>query len=77
MPSSSSEQLALAFIQLARSLHSHFDEQIAFAVSVEDGHTLAPDAQRGARLSAFRHLQRLWAFKSGNTDFHAQRRLRK
>ena len=35
------QQLALALVQLARSLHPHFDEEIAFAVAVEHGHTLA------------------------------------
>ena len=44
------QQFALALVQLPRSLHPHFDEQIAFAVSVEYRHALAADAQRCARL---------------------------
>ena len=35
------QQLALALVQLAGSLHPHFDEQIAFAVSVENRNALA------------------------------------
>src|ERR1700730_5229127 len=42
------QQLALTFVELARSLHPHFDEQIALAVSIEHRHAFAPDAERRA-----------------------------
>src|SRR5450755_2499748 len=70
------QQLALSLVQLAWGLHPHFDEEIAFAVPVEYGHTLAADAQRRTRLSPFGHFQNVLAFERRNADFGAEGGLR-
>jgi hypothetical protein len=42
------EQLALALVQFPGGLHPHFDEEIAFAVSVEQRNAFAADPKSGA-----------------------------
>ena len=39
------QQLALAFVQLAGSLHPYFDKQITFTMSAEYGNSLAADTK--------------------------------
>src|SRR4051812_22234336 len=71
------QQLALSLIQLRRSLHANFDDQIAFAMSTQDGNTLPLHAQRCPRLRSFRDFQHVVAIQSGDGDLSAERSLRK
>src|SRR5713101_9498745 len=66
------QQFALTFAQLARRLHSDFDEQIAFAAAIEHGYTFAANAQGGARLRSLGHFQRVFAFQCRDGNFRAQ-----
>src|SRR3989441_5895786 len=50
------EQLTLLLRELLRRLHLHGREQIAASASVDVGHPLAAQPQRGAGLRSFGHL---------------------
>ena len=71
------QQLALALVQLVWGLDPHFDEQVALAVTVQDGHAFAADSHRRARLRAFGNLQRVFAFQRRHLNLSAQRGLGK
>ena len=53
------QELFLSLVQLRRSLYPHFDVKIAFAVAVQDGHTLVAYADFGAGLRAVWELSAL------------------
>src|ERR1700756_1051832 len=69
------QQFPLTLRQLAWGLHSHFDEQVPLASAIEHRHSFAANAERAARLRAFRNFELVIAFQRGHHDFSPKRRL--
>src|SRR5438067_13898089 len=68
------EQLPLFLGCLLRRDDLHGDQQIAVGTAGDDvGHAASADAERRAALGAFRHLERLLAFKRRDHDLAAER----
>ena len=65
------QEFALALGQFGRRLHSDLDEQIAFAVPVQDGDAFSAQLENGSRLRAFGNFQHLLAFESWHFNFRA------
>jgi hypothetical protein len=65
----------LPLVQLAGSLHTNFDEQVALAMPVQHRHAFAADAHGGAGLRPLGDFQIVLTFKSGDANLGSQRGL--
>ena len=66
------EQFALALGQLAGRLHTHFDEQVALATSIENWHALVANPEAAAGLGSFRDFELVIALQGRHHNFGAQ-----
>ncbi len=69
------QQFALPFVQFAGSLDAKFDEQIAFAMTVEHWHAFAADAHGRTRLHSLGNFQGVLAFEGGDANLGSERSL--
>jgi hypothetical protein len=71
------KEFALALRQLAWSLNSHLDIEIAFAMSIEDGHAFVANPKRSTGLRALRDFQLMLSLERGHENLGTESRLRK
>ena len=71
-PPTSVKKFPLTLSKLSRRLHTNLYEQVAFAMPMEDRHTLVFDAEIGAGLRSLGNLQSVVAIHGGNFDFSTQ-----
>src|SRR5215471_1063978 len=63
------QQFLLAFVQLAGNLYTHFDIEVALAVSIQDGDSLVTNAEGRPGLCSLGDLQGVLALHGGHANF--------
>ena len=69
------QQFSLPLVQFAGSLDTKFDEQVAFAMTVQHRHTFAANAHSSARLHSLGDFQSMLAFEGGDANLGPERGL--